>query len=134
MARTRWGWDDWLVVLAGLGVFAGFDLIGHFHTPHFWLKLLIVIAFSTVCLFATRERQSVDTFFTVVAAIFAMFAVAMTFGNLSAPHWWLFFVSFSAAAALFVLLSRDKRQTLLGISAIVGFRLLIAGVVYAMRR
>jgi hypothetical protein len=58
-----------LVVLAVLGIFAAFDIIGHRDTPYFWAKLISVLTCSAGCLLLTREREALDTFSAVIAAL-----------------------------------------------------------------
>jgi uncharacterized membrane protein HdeD (DUF308 family) len=117
-----------------LGVFATFDVIGHKDTPYFWVKLIPVLALSAGCLLLTREREALDTFSAVVAALFTLCAVAMTAGDRANPNWWPFFLGLAGGALLFVLLTRKRRATLLAIGAIVGFRLLVFLILYALHR
>jgi hypothetical protein len=128
--RTRV--NDVLVVLAVLGVFAAFDVVGHKGTPYFWIKLILALTFSAGCLLLTRDREAVDTFSAVVAALFSLCAVAMTAGDRTHPNWWPFFFGFIGAAILFILLTRKRRGTLLAIAAIVAFRTLVFIVVFAL--
>jgi hypothetical protein len=123
-----------LVVLAVLGVFATFDIIGHKDTQYFWAKLISVLALSAGCLLLTREREALDTFSAVIAALFTLCAVAMTAGSRANPNWWPFFLGFACGAVLFVLLTRKRRATLLAVGAIVGFRLLLFVILYALHR
>jgi len=123
-----------LAGLAVLGVFAAFDVIGHRETPYFWAKLISVLTFSAGCLLVTRDREALDTFSVVMAALSTLCAVAMTAGDRSNPNWWPFFFGFAGAAVLFTLLTRKRRGTLLAIAAIVGFRLLLFVILYALHR
>jgi hypothetical protein len=126
--------NDVLVILAVLGVFAAFDVIGHKDIRYYWASLLGLVTFSAICLFLTRDRQAVDTFSAVMAALFTLYAVAMTAGDRTHPNWWPFFLAFAIAAILFTSLTRKKGATLIAIAAIVGFRLLVFVIVYALRR
>ncbi len=129
--RSR-GMNDLLVIAALLGVFAAVDLITHRSTPYFWVKLAAVLAFSSASLFATRDRETCDVFWAILGALSTMAAIVMTTaGKMDPGQWWRLFLGFLGAAALFTLLTRKKRTTLLGIAAIVGFRLLIALLLYA---
>jgi hypothetical protein len=84
--------DDVLVILAVLGVFASFNIIGRVGTPYFWPKLAVVVGFSTTCLLLTRTRGARDTFLAVVGALFALMAIAMTTGDRAYPNWWPLFL------------------------------------------
>lgn len=126
--------NDVLLVLAALGVFAAFDVIGHRHAPYFWPKLTLIVAFSMACLLFTREREALNAFSAVVAALSTLCAVAMTAGDRTNPNWWPFFLGFVGATVLFTLLTRNRRGTLLAIASLVGFRLLIFAVLYAFHR
>jgi uncharacterized membrane protein HdeD (DUF308 family) len=133
-SRNR-GLNDALGIAAVVGVFAALDVVGHSNTSYFWVKLAGLVAFSTSCLLLTRDRETCDVFFGVLGALSTMGAIAMTTASRMVPEeWWRLFLSFLGAAVLFTLLTRKKRTTLLGITAIVGFRLLIALVLYAARR
>ena len=123
-----------LVVLAVVGVFAAFDVIGHKDAPYYWAKLICVLALSAGCLLLTREREAVDTFSAVMAALFTLCAAAMTAGDRAHPNWWPFFLGFAGAAVLLVFLTRKKRETLLAIAAIVGLRLVVFVILYALHR
>ena len=123
-----------LVVLAVLGVFAAFDVIGHRDTPYFWAKLISVLALSAGCLLLTREREALDTFSAVIGALFTLCGIAMTAGDRTDPNWWRFFLGFAGGAVVFVLLTRKRRGTLVAIGAIVGLRLLILAVLYVLHR
>jgi peptidoglycan/LPS O-acetylase OafA/YrhL len=123
-----------LAVLAVIGVFAAFDVIGHRDTPYFWAKLISVLAFSAGCLVLTREREAVDTFSAVVAALFTLCAIAMTTGDRASPNWWPFFLGFIGATVVLVFLTRKKRETLLAIAAIVGLRLIVFVILYVLQR
>jgi hypothetical protein len=123
-----------LVVLAVIGTFAAFDIVGHRSAPYFWPKLVSVLAFSAGCLFLTRERESVDTYSGVIAGLFTLCAVAMTTGDRTNPNWWPFFLGFSGGAAFFVFLTRRRLATLVAVAAIVGFRLLVFVIIYALHR
>jgi hypothetical protein len=76
-----------LVVLAVLGVFAAFDVIGHRGVPFFWAKLVFVLTLSAVCLLLTRERDALDTFSAVMGALFTLCAIAMTAGDGNNSNW-----------------------------------------------
>jgi len=123
-----------LVVLAVLGVFASLDIIGHRNAPHFWAKLIAALTFSAGCLRLTREREALDTFCAAIAGLSTLGAVAMTSGDRTNPNWWPFFLGFLGAAVLFTLVTRKRRATVLAIGAIVGFRLIVFVVLYALRR
>jgi hypothetical protein len=56
----------------------------------------------------------------------------LTAGDRTNPNWWPFFLGFAGAATLFVLLTRNKRETLIGIAAIIGFRLLVLAILYGL--
>jgi hypothetical protein len=124
--------NDVLAVLAVVGMFAAFDVIGHRDAPYFWAKLISLLTFSMACLLLTRERDSVDTFSAVIAALSTLCAVAMTTGDRTNPNWWPFFLGFAGAAVLFTLLTRSKRGTLLAIVTIVGLRLFIFVALYTL--
>ena len=132
MERARL--NNVLVLLAVLGVFAAFDIVGHKDAPFFWGKFISVLALSAGCLLFTRDRNALDTFSAVIAALFTLCAVAMTTGDRAHPNWWPFFLGFASSAGLLVLLTRKRRETLLAVAAIVGFRLLVFVVLYAVRR
>jgi len=123
-----------LITLAVLGVFATIDVLGHRGSPYFWAKLVSILALSAGCLLLTREREALDTFSAVIAALFTLGAVAMTAGDRANPNWWPFFLGLSGGALLFVLLTRKRRATLIAVGAIVGFRLLILVILYALHR
>jgi len=124
-----------LGILALLGVFAALDLYAHRDVSYFWVKLGSLFAFSTACLLATRERAAWDTFAAVMAALFALGAVAMLAAGARAHvDWWLFFLGFVAAAILFTFLTRKKRETLMAIGAIVGLRLAVFVVRFGLHR
>jgi len=123
-----------LVLIAVLGVFAAFDIIGHKDTPFFWEKVISVLALSAACLLFTRDRKALDTFSAVIAALFTLCAVAMTAGDRAHPNWWPLFLGFAGSAGLFILLTRKRRETLVAAVAIVGFRLLVFVVLHAVRR
>ena len=123
-----------LVVLAVLGTFAAFDIIAHRSAPYFWPKLVSVLALSAGCLFLAKERESLDTYSAVIAALFALCAVAMTAGDRTNPNWWPFFLGFVGGTVLFVLLTRKRRATLVAVAAIVGFRLLVFVIFNALHR
>jgi hypothetical protein len=120
-----------LVVLAVVGIFAAFDLVGHRDTPYFLVKLLAVLAVSAVCILVTRQREALDTFCAVLSALFTLFAVAMTAGDRDHPNLWPFFLGFLVVAVLLVSFTQRKRETLLAIGFIVAFRLMIAAISYA---
>jgi uncharacterized membrane protein HdeD (DUF308 family) len=133
--HTKRPWvNNVLVILAVVGVFATFDVIGHKDTPYFWPKLVSVLALSAGCLLLTRDREALDTFSAVIAALLTLCAVAMTAGDRANPNWWSFFLGLTGGALLFVLLTRKRRATLLAVGAIVGLRLLLFAVLYALRR
>jgi membrane associated rhomboid family serine protease len=121
-----------LITLAVLGVFATIDVIGHRDAPHFWVKLVSVPALSAVCLLFTRDREALDTFSAVMAALLTLGVVAMTAGDRANPKWWPFFLGLAGGALLFVLLTRRRRATLIAVGAIVGFRLLVLVILYAL--
>jgi hypothetical protein len=121
-----------LVIPAVLGVFAAFDLVGHKDVSYFWPKLAVLLSISTACLLATRHRESWDTFFAAIAGLFTLCAVAMTAGDRARPNWWPFFLGFAAMATLFVFLVRNRRETLIPIGAIVGFRLVVFVVLHGI--
>jgi hypothetical protein len=123
-----------LVVLAVLGTFAAFDIIGHRSAPYFWPKLVSVLALSAGCLFLTRERESLDTYSAVIAGFFTLCAVAMTAGDRTNPNWRPFFLGFASGAVLFVLLTRKRLATLVAVAAIVGFRVLVFVILYVLHR
>lgn len=123
-----------LVILAVVGVFAAFDVVGHSGEPYFWAKLIFVLSFSAGCLLLTRDREALDTFSAVTAAVFTLCAIAMTTGDRTHPNWWPFFLGFTCAAVLLVFLTRKRRETVLAITAIVGFRLIVFAILYAIRR
>jgi hypothetical protein len=120
--------NDTLVILALLGIAASLQLVAHRDTSFFVVKLVAVLAFSAGCLVLTGNRESLDLFSGVVAAFATMFAIAMTTGDRTTPHWWAFFLGFTAVAGVSVLLTRNRRATLLAIAAIIVFRLIV-GVV-----
>ncbi len=121
-----------LAILALLGVFATLDIFAHKAAPYFWIKLVLAVGFSITCVVAMSDRQARDVFFSGVAALFTLFAIAMTFGDRTHANWWPLFLGFLGAASLFVLITRKKRETLLGIAAIVGLRLLVVGIAYTL--
>ena len=123
-----------LLVLAVLGVFAAFDVIGHRDAPFFWAKLTSVVALSVGFLLLIRDRETLDTFSAVIGALFALCAVAMTAGDRTNTNWWPFFLGFAGGAVLLVLLTRKRRETLLAVGAIVGFRLVIFVIFSALHR
>ena len=123
-----------LVLLAVLGVFAAFDIVGHKDAPFFWAKFIFVLALSAACLLFTSDRKALDTFFAVIAALCTLCAVAMTAGDRAHPNWWPFFLGFVGFGGLFILLTRKRRETLVAAAAIVGFRLLVFVVLYVARR
>jgi hypothetical protein len=127
-ARTPW-LNNLLVILAFVGVFAAFDIVGHKYA-YFWAKLVCVVAFSVGCLLLTRDRGALDTLSAVIAALFTLCAIAMTTGDRVHPNWWPFFLGFAGAAVSFVFLTRKKRETLVAVAAIVGFRLIVFVVLY----
>jgi hypothetical protein len=122
-----------LTTLALLGVFAGITIVAHRETSHYAAKLASVLIFSIACLSLTRDRQSWDTFAGAVAGLFTLFAIAMTAGSSASPGWWPLFLTFVTIAALFVILTRKKRETLIGILAIVASRIVLLGVLYVLR-
>jgi|SRR5580693_4839414 hypothetical protein len=122
-----------LVMSAILGVFAAFYVIGHKDLPHYWVKLLVPLAFSTGCLLFTRSKDALDTFLTAVAALFTLCAVAMTAGDRANHNWWPFFIGFTVAAAVLVLLTRKRREALLGIAVILAVRLVVALFAFVFR-
>lgn len=133
--RMKRPWvNNVLVTLAVLGVFATVDVIGHKDAPYFWAKLISVLALSVGCLLLTREREALDTFSAVVAALFTLGAVAMTAGDRANPNWWPFFLGLAGGSLLCVLLTRKRRATLMAVGAIVGFRLLLFVILYALHR
>ena len=117
-----------LLILALLGAFAAFDAIGHRSAPYFWPQLICSLAFSLGCLLFARDRGTLDTFLAVLASLFALCAVAVTASDRQRTEWWPWFLCFSGVAALLVLITRKKRETLIAIAAIVGFRFLILAV------
>jgi len=121
-----------LAIFALLGVFAALDIVAHKTAPHFWIKLVLAVGFSATCVIAMTDRDARDVFFSGVAALFSLFAIAMTFGDRTHANWWPLFLGFLGAASLFVLITRKKREALLGIAAIVGLRLLLVGIVYVL--
>ena len=108
-----------------MGVFAALDVVAHRTAPFFWIKLVLALSFSATCLLLTREREAWDTFLGVMAALCTLATLAALTINPADPYRWPIITAFGSAAALFVLLTRNKRATLLGVAAIVGFRLLI---------
>ena len=132
MGRVRL--NNVLVLIAVLGVFAAFDIVGHKDAPFFWEKFISVLALSAGCLLFTRDRKALDTFSAVIAALFTLCAVAMTAGDRAHPNWWPFFLGFAGLAGLFILLTRKRRETLVAAAAIIGLRLLVFLVLYAVRR
>ena len=126
--------NDLLVVLAGVGCFAAFDIIGHRNTPYFWAKLICVLGFSSVCLLTTKDRGALDTFSAAISAFFALCAVAMTAGDRTDPNWWPFFLGFGGLTVLFILLTRKRRAALLAVLAVIGFRLLVFAVLRLFHR
>ena len=117
--------NDILVILAIIGVFGAFAIIGNRDAAYFWPKLFSVVAFSTVCLVLTRDRTAVDAFFAAIAALFTLVAMAMTAGDRQHPNWWPLFIGFFCGAIGLVFLTRKKRETVFAIALIVGFRLII---------
>ena len=126
--------NDVLVTLAVLGVFAIVDVIGHRDAQFFWAKLTSVLALTVGCLLLTTDREALDTFFAIVAALFTLGAVAMTAGDPANPNWWPFFLVLVGGSLLCVLLTRKRRATLQAVGAIVGFRLLLFVILYAVHR
>ena len=116
--------DNALVVLASIGVFAGLAALGNQTAPYLWPKVIAAFTFSAACLWFVRDRDALDVFLTVIAALFTLAAAAMTAGDRTHQNWWPFFLCFTAIAAVCVLLTRNKRAALLAIAAIVGSRLL----------
>lgn len=123
-----------LVVLALLGTFAAFNIVGHRSATYFWPKLVCVLALSAGCLFLTRARESFDTYSAVMAGLLTLCAVAMTTADPTQPNWWPFFLGFSGAAVLFVLLTRNRLAALLAVAAIVGSRLIVFVILRAFHR
>src|SRR5882762_9937603 len=111
--------NDILVILATVCVFAAVSMFAHRDAPYFGLKLVSILGISLGCMLATRDRESWDIFFGVIAALFTLFAIAMT-ADFAVPHWWTKFLVFTGIASSFVLATRKKREILLGIMAIVG--------------
>ena len=124
--------NDVLLVLAVAGVFAAFALAAHRDIPHFWAIIALILLFSAGCLVLTRSWESLDIFLGVIAALFTICAILMLTSDLSKPRVWLFFVGFTGLAASCVLFTRKKMEVVLGIAAIVGFRLLIFVVLYVL--
>jgi hypothetical protein len=114
-----------LVILAFFGVIVAFQLVAFRSVPYFVVKAVAALVFSAACLVLAGNRESWDLFLTVVAALATMFAIAMTTGDRTTPHWWAFFLGFTAVAGVSVLLTRNRRVTLLTIAAIIGFRLIV---------
>jgi uncharacterized membrane protein HdeD (DUF308 family) len=122
------------VVLAVVGAFGAFAMMGHRDAPYWWVKLTAFLTLSAGCLLLTRERSALDTFSGVLAALFALCAIAMTAGDRSHPTWWPLFLGFALGAVLLVFLTRKKREALAGIAVIVGFRLIVSVILYALHR
>lgn len=125
--------NDILLGLVIFGVFAALAMAAHRDIPHFWAIIVLILLFSAGCLVLTRSRESLDIFLGMIAALFTLCAILMLTSDLSNPRVWLFFFGFTGAAALFVLFTKKKLQTLAAIAAIVGFRLLIFVVLYVLR-
>jgi hypothetical protein len=90
-----------------------------------WLKVALVIVGIVALLKLSRSRDSLETFFTCVAALAVLFAIASTTGDFSEPRVWLIFTGAVATAAVCVFLTKGRRTALLAIAVIVGFRFLI---------
>jgi hypothetical protein len=114
-----------LVIAATVGAIGAFDLIVHKDAPFFWVKLVGALTFSVACLLLTRDREQIDTFIGVMAALLTLCAVAMTTADRLDFVWWVFFLSFAGSAILLVLFTRERRGTLLAFAAIVTFRLVL---------
>lgn len=113
-----------LVVLALLGFSGAFALVVH-RPAFFWPTLSAVVAVSIGCLFATRSRESWDAFFGAMAGLFTLIAIAATTGDLKQPAVRHYLIGSSVVACIFVLLTRKRREALIAVALIVGFRLLI---------
>jgi hypothetical protein len=119
-----------LVVLAFLGILFVLDTVAHHSLSTAWPYVVGGFAFSTVCLVATREREWLDVFLTAMAGLLALFAAATTTAVRQHPRSWLLFWGFALSAGVLILLTRKKREALVAIAAIVGFRMLLAAVVF----
>ncbi len=117
-----------LIVLAVVAVFFVIDTLTHHPLAAAWPKALAAIAISALCLLITRERESLDLFLMVIAALLTLFAVASSTALPGHARAWLIFGASVAFAAIAVLLTRKKREALLAIVAIVGFRLIWGGI------
>jgi hypothetical protein len=118
--------DLFFAVFAGVALIAGVQILANKDAPYFWAKLIVALVFSAGCLLAIQERENLDAFWGALAGFLTLCTLVVAVaGDTQDPRWWPFFLGFAGAAAFFVFLTKKRKATLLGISAIVSFRVLI---------
>jgi hypothetical protein len=118
--------DKLFVILAGLGLLAAFQAWAFRDSISYpWVKLSTAVGFAAVCIVAIRERENIDVLLSIVAAVFTMLVIAVLSAvDVQDSKFWPLLLGFAGSAILFVLLTKNRVGALIGIGAIIGFRLL----------
>ena len=122
-----------LGILASVCVFGAIALFANRDTPHFWIKLTLILSVSVVLMLCTQDREAWDTFFTVLAALSTLIALVLPTAYHTLPNWWLYFVVCLAVAALLVAVTKKRREACIGIASIAMLRLMFFVVTYFTR-